>query len=100
MNKAVKNIWSIDICEELSNILAKTTNLTTMQDFLSDILTEKEITEISARLKAADMLSNGQKYDKVIIETRLSSRTIARISKWLKEGRGGYAKVLNEGTHT
>ena len=97
MNKNLSKIWATKNCEELSNTLAQTNNLDTMQEFLADLLTEKEIIEISARLRAATMLAEGSKYDQIIAETNLSTRTVARISKWLKHGTGGYAKVI--GTH-
>ncbi len=57
-------------------------------------MTEKEIIEISARLKAADMLSRGEKYADIIATTKLSSRTVARISDWLQNGTGGYRQAL------
>lgn len=66
-----------------------------MKSFLRDILTEKEISEFSKRLKAAEMLINSAKYDDVVRATGLSSRTVARISAWIKTGNGGYAKVLS-----
>ncbi len=66
----------------------------TLQSFLRDVMTEKEILEISARLEAARLLKNGAKYTEVIEETRLSSRTVARISDWMKNGQGGYEAAL------
>jgi TrpR-related protein YerC/YecD len=70
-----------------------------MQNFLRDVLTEKEITEISARLEAAKMLSEGQKYMEITQKTKLSSRTVARISDWMKNGCGGYGIVINQLNH-
>lgn len=65
-----------------------------MEAFLLDVMTEGEISEISSRLRAAVMLNNGEKYTKIIESTGLSSRTIARISEWLKRDTGGYAKAI------
>lgn len=62
--------------------------------FLRDILTEKEITEIAARFEAARLLMTGASYATIQKQTKLSTRTIARISRWLKEGAGGYAAAL------
>lgn len=67
-----------------------------MRNFLRDVMTEKEIIEISARLEAARMLTNGDKYTEIIKQTKLSSRTVARISEWLKDGCNGYSKVINQ----
>ena len=55
---------------------------------------EKEIIEISARLQAAAMLSQGKKYSEIVATTKLSSRTVARISDWLQNGTGGYRQIL------
>jgi uncharacterized protein YerC len=44
------------------------------------------------------MLNEKINYDRVILKTNLSSRTVARISNWLKNGCGGYKeaiKILN-----
>jgi len=62
--------------------------------FLRDLLTEAEISEFARRLKAADMLSRGMSYKKVEKETGFSSATVARVSKWLRHGEGGYVAVL------
>lgn len=70
-----------------------------MQNFLRDVMTEKEIIEISSRLQAAKMLKEGKKYTEVIEKTKLSSRTVARISDWMQNGQGGYEaalKIINE----
>jgi len=40
------------------------------------------------------MLQTGSKYTDVINRTNLSSRTVARISDWLKNGTGGYVEAL------
>lgn len=66
-----------------------------MQDFLRDVMTAKEITEISSRLEAAKMLRQGKKYTEVVERTKLSSRTVARISDWMQNGCGGYNIALD-----
>jgi TrpR-related protein YerC/YecD len=62
--------------------------------FFRDLLTETEINEMAERWKAARMLSEGIPYTVIEKETGLSSRTIARVHKWLKRGKGGYAMML------
>ncbi len=64
--------------------------------FLRDVLTEEEIIEVSQRLKVAMMLSQDQSYKQIAMETRLSPTTIARISKWLKNGTGGYSNTISK----
>lgn len=63
--------------------------------FLRDLLTEKEIKEFTKRWKVARMLSNKVPYEKIEKETGMSSTTIARVNKWLINGKGGYKLVLN-----
>ena len=63
--------------------------------FLRDLLTEKELIELGNRWKAARMLDDKIPYSKIIENTGLSSTTVARISRWLKNGMGGYRLVLN-----
>jgi TrpR-related protein YerC/YecD len=64
------------------------------QCFLRDLLTESEIQEFVGRLKTAQMLSNKTSYSDITLATGLSSTTIARVSKWLHHGMGGYQLVL------
>jgi len=63
--------------------------------FLRDLLTEGEIKEFSNRWKVAQMLDAKISYEQIEKETGMSSTTIARISKWLNKGMGGYKLVLN-----
>ena len=70
-----------------------------MQNFLRDVMTEKEIIEISARFEAAKMLSEGRKYTEIVTLTKLSSRTVARISEWLQNGCDGYRAALKTVHH-
>ena len=62
---------------------------------LLDLCTTAEIEEISKRLKAAKMLANGAQYTDVVAETGLSTATISRVSRSLKNGKG-YAKTLKK----
>ena len=63
--------------------------------FLRDLLTDKEIKEFINRWKAAKMLHENTSYEEIEKETSMSTTTIARISKWLQHGMGGYQLVLS-----
>lgn len=63
--------------------------------FLEDICTRAEIQEMSRRLRAAALLRAGTSYLDVAAETGLSTATISRVSRCLKNGGGGYARVLS-----
>ena len=92
--KDVDNIWRTDNTQQLAAVLISISDAPNMQNFLRDVMTEKEIIEISARLRAAQMLSEGKKYSDIVAETKLSSRTVARISEWLQNGCNGYKAAL------
>lgn len=62
--------------------------------FMRDVMTETEIDEFANRLTAAVMLSEKKSYDEIANVTAMSTTTIARVSKWLQHGNGGYKKVI------
>lgn len=96
MQNSITTIWRSGTAQQLAGALTNIGDAKTMQAFLSDVMTEKEITEISFRLEAAKMLQNGDKYIEIVKKTKLSSATVARISDWLKNGTGGYATILSQ----
>lgn len=89
-------VWRQDSARQLAEALVAIDNIDTMRNFLRDVMTEQEILEIGSRLEAARMLRSGEKYTDIVAKTKLSSRTVARISEWLKDGCGGYASVLSQ----
>lgn len=88
------SLWQSGTAQQLVEALVSIADIQTMQNFLRDVMTEKEISEISARLEAAKMLQAGRKYRDIVAVTKLSSRTVARISEWLKNGCNGYQAAL------
>ena len=84
-NKKVKNLYKAILSLE---------NEEECQKFLRDLLTEAEINEFANRWKVAQMLDNKTPYERIEKETSMSSTTIARISKWLHNGKGGYKLML------
>lgn len=95
----VDNVWNDENCQRLAKVLAAINDTYQMRAFLRDLMTEKEIIEMSARLQAAKMLADGETYSAIVAETKLSSRTVARISRWMKKGAGGYDYVLTHHSH-
>ena len=67
--------------------------------FLRDLMTEGEIIEFGRRLKAAELLASKVPYSRITKETGLSSTTVARISKWLNDGMGGYQLMIDRLHH-
>lgn len=88
-------VWDTQITRQFAEALVDIDNIQTMQNFLRDVMTQKEIIEISARLEAARMLTAGDKYTDITNKTKLSSRTVARISDWLKNGDSGYKTAID-----
>ncbi|MBA3724563.1 MAG: hypothetical protein H0W89_06810 [Candidatus Levybacteria bacterium] len=66
-----------------------------VENFLRDLLTEAEINEFANRWQVARMLDENVPYEIITAQTGMSSTTIARISKWLNNGKGGYKLMLN-----
>ncbi len=91
-NKTI--VWRSGTAQQLAVALTDITSEKDMQNFLRDVMTEKEIIEISSRLEAARMLTEGKKYTEIVAKTKLSSRTVARISEWLQNGCNGYQAAL------
>lgn len=67
--------------------------------FFRDLLTEAELIEFGNRWQAAQMLNKNVPYSAITNKTGLSSTTIARISKWLNNGMGGYKLLINRLHH-
>lgn len=65
-------------------------------DFLRDLLTEDEIVEFSLRFTIAKKLWQWENYKEIEEKTWASSRTIARVAKFLKGTNGGYRNVFKE----
>lgn len=99
MSQNVSTVWKDEKAQQLAEVLLAIPDKPTMQNFLRDVMTEKEIIEISARLEAAKMLTEGKKYTEIVTKTNLSSRTVARISEWLQNGCNGYRAALSAVHH-
>ena len=67
--------------------------------FLRDLMTENEIDEFGKRLQTAELLSDDVPYSVIEKKTGLSSTTIARVSRWLNNGMGGYKSVIGKMHH-
>lgn len=93
------SVWNSGTALQLAEALTAIGDVDTMKNFLRDAMTEKEIIEISSRLEAARMLQEGSTYTDIVARTKLSSRTVARISAWMQNGCSGYAAALKEIHH-
>ena len=99
MSNNKTTVWRSNTACQLAEALVTIDSAKNMQNFLRDVMTEKEIVEISARLEAARMLNDGKKYTEIVAITKLSSRTVARISEWLQDGCNGYQVAIKTINH-
>ena len=81
--------------DDLLAVLAKMDNPDDVFALLEDLFTVREIRETSQRLAVARQLSAGKSYAAIEKETGASATTIARVSKCLGYGAGGYKLALN-----
>lgn len=63
---------------------------------LEDLMTAKEIDDLSQRLRVAQLLLNKENYATVSKETGASSATISRVNRCVVYGGGGYESVLQK----
>ena len=63
--------------------------------FLDDLMSKKELNDISQRLLVAKMLSEQVVYNRIVEETGASTATISRVNRCILYGDGGYSKILN-----
>ena len=81
---------------ELYQEIVKIETVEECEKFFDDLCTIKEKWAMGQRLKAAKMLLEGSTYNEVIDETEISSATLARVSKCVRYGEGGYADIINK----
>jgi len=79
---------------EVYQVILRLRTLEECELFFRDLLTDTEITEMAERWQAACLLENGVPYLEIRARTGLSTRTIARVHKWLTEGSGGYRLMI------
>ena len=83
------------LVDNLLSVLASLDTEDEVYDFLLDLCTVREITEMSQRLEVARLLADGQSYVCVQDVTGASATTISRVSKCLNYGSGGYERALS-----
>ena len=81
--------------ENLLEVLAAIDDKDTLFALMEDMFTIREIRESSQRLAVARMLDDGKSYTQIEQATGASATTIARVSKCLSYGAGGYRAALD-----
>ena len=62
--------------------------------FLEDLLTTREVLDLSQRLLVARLLDRQMVYSEIVRETGASSATISRVNRCYTYGAGGYTTIL------
>ena len=62
--------------------------------FFDDLCTVNELEAMLQRIRSAKMILEGKTFAEVTEKTKISSATLARVSKAIKYGDGGYALIL------
>ena len=84
--------------EEVRDLCAAIAALDGIDDasmFLEDLCTIREIQDLAQRLRVARMLDAGEPYTTISEKTGASATTIARVSKSLNYGAGGYRQIID-----
>jgi TrpR-related protein YerC/YecD len=81
--------------DELYEALTKVETKEEAKLFLDDLLSKNELKALSGRIHSAKMFLEGKTYMEVIEETEISSATLARVSKCVKNGKG-YSRILKK----
>ena len=89
------NLRTPDV-EALLDVLAGIDDKDTLYALLEDLFTIREIKESSQRLAVARLLDAGKSYTQIADVTGASATTIARVSKCLSYGAGGYRAALDQ----
>lgn len=63
--------------------------------FIEDIMTSKEILDVSQRMMVAKLLDEKLVYNKIMERSGASTTTISRVNRCYSYGSGGYRTVLD-----
>ena len=83
------------LMDHFCKTISKLETPTKIKYFLKDVLNRKERQMIIRRLLIAEMLDNNISYTEIQKELRVGKATIARVSRWLHFGRGGYHLAIS-----
>ncbi len=89
-----RNIYQDNNVKMLAKMLAGIQTEKECMAILTDLLTTKEILDISQRLAVAKMLSEKVVYSRIAEETGASTATISRVNRSYQFGAGGYQMAL------
>jgi len=91
------NIWK-EVEEKSPDLLdtfLSLKNKDELKAYFRDIMSERDLRELAMRWEVAKMLDAGETYEQIQAKSGVAMETISRISRWLKEGCGGYRMMID-----
>lgn len=82
--------------DELFFLVAKIDNPDDVEKLFLDLCTYTEVEQMATRLLSAKLLKSGLTYTQVMEEADISSATLARVSRCVSHGSGGYNTVIDK----
>lgn len=80
---------------ELVRAFAQLGRAEDVADFLRDLCTAAELDAMGQRLQVAGLVRQGVSYQEISRRTGASTATVTRVAHWLRDGNGGYTRVLD-----
>lgn len=79
---------------DLLEVFLSIKNEEELKMFFRDLMSERDLREFAMRWEVAKKLDAGETYEKIQETSGEAMNTIAKISRWLKEGTGGYKMMI------
>lgn len=89
-----KSNWKTASMKTLFEAISKLENQADIADFMRDVATITELTEMAKRWEAVLLLQEKMSYRNISEKTGLSTTTVSRVAYWLNNGTGGYKKAI------
>jgi TrpR-related protein YerC/YecD len=87
--------WRNEDTDRLCEALLSLETVDEAAQFLRDLCTRRELTEMAHRWAVARLLDRGLPYREIAEQVGASTATVTRINEWLHHGMGGYRLVLD-----
>jgi TrpR-related protein YerC/YecD len=79
---------------DLLDVFMSLKNKDELKMFFRDLMSERDLREFAMRWEVAKKLDAGETYEQIQEKSGEAMQTISRISRWLKEGTGGYKMMI------
>lgn len=79
---------------DLLDVFMSFKNKDELKAFFRDLMSERDLREFAMRWEVAKMLDAGSTYEQIQEKTGAAMDTISKISRWCKEGCGGYKMMI------